>query len=243
MLLGLGLVLLLRLVEDVEQVLKARLVLGLHVNLAGDLVLQVLEAGLIWVDALVLVVEQILLGLADVSSVEAHLLHQVGVIVTGIDRVVATHVLVTGRVASLDIVVRNDLLDLEAGVLEVRLRAQPLGDDGDVVVVFGRVVLVLDGADVDLLLVDHDHHLPLVLILGHSPEAGASEVVAADVVVDSLRLGVDNNLVEILFVLEGLQQFDLHLAVLTEALRLLDLVAQSDLHRGVSVIIFVIHRL
>ena len=181
--------------------------------------------------------------MADISSVQAHLLHQVGVIVARIDRVVAAHVLVTGRVASLDVIVRYDLLDLVAGVLEVSLGAQSLGDDGDVVIVFGRVVLVLDGADVDLLLVDHDHHLPLVLILGDTPEAGASEVVAADVVMDSLGLSVDNNLVEILLMFESLQQFDLDLTILTEALRLLDLIAQSDLHRGVSIIIFVIHRL
>jgi hypothetical protein len=62
-------------------------------------------------------------------------------------------------------------------------------------------------------------------------------------VVDPLGLGVDDNLVEILFVFEGLQQFDLHLAILTEALRLLNLIAQSDLHWSVSVIIFVIHGL
>lgn len=43
--------------------------------------------------------------------------------------------------------------------------------------------------------------------------------------------------------LERLQQFDLDLAILAEALRLLDLIAQSDLHGSVSVIIFVIHGL
>lgn len=181
--------------------------------------------------------------MADVSSVETHLLHQVGVIVAGVDRVVATHVLATGRVASLDVIVGDDLLDLEAGVLEVSLSAQALGNDGDVIVVFGCVIFVLNGANVDLLLVDHDHHLPLVLILGNSPEAGASEVVTTDVVVDSLWLGVDNNLVEILFVFEGLEQFDLDLAILTKALGLLNLIAQSDLHWCVTIIIFVIHGL
>lgn len=169
------------------------------------------------------------------------MLHQVSIIVTRIDRVVTTHEIVTGGIASLDIIVGNDLLDFKAGILKVGLSAQALGNDGDVIVVFGRIVLVLDGANVHLLLVNHDHHLPLVLIFGHSPEAGASEVVTADVVVDSLGLSVDNNLVEILFVFEGLQQFDLHLAILTKALRLLNLIAESDLHWSVSVIILIIH--
>lgn len=48
--------LLLGLIKNVEQILKTRLVLGLHLNLAGDLILQVLEPRLIWVD-LILVVE------------------------------------------------------------------------------------------------------------------------------------------------------------------------------------------
>ena len=48
--------LLLGLVKNVEQILKTRLVLGLYLNLAGDLILQVLEPGLIWV-YLILVVE------------------------------------------------------------------------------------------------------------------------------------------------------------------------------------------
>lgn len=48
--------LLLGLVKDVEQILKTRLVLGLYLNLARNLILQVLEPGLIWVD-LILVEE------------------------------------------------------------------------------------------------------------------------------------------------------------------------------------------
>lgn len=48
--------LLLGLVKDIEQILKTRLVLGLYLNLARDLILQVLEPGLIWV-YLILVVE------------------------------------------------------------------------------------------------------------------------------------------------------------------------------------------
>ena len=56
MLLGLGLILLLRLVENVEQILEARLVLRLYVNLAGYLILQVLEPGLIWVNDLILAI-------------------------------------------------------------------------------------------------------------------------------------------------------------------------------------------
>lgn len=61
--------------------------------------------------------------------------------------------------------------------------------------------------------------------------------------VDPLWLRVHDDLIEILLVLEGLQQFDLDLAILTEALGLLNLVAQSDLHGGVSVIILVVHLL
>ena len=56
MLLGLGLILLLRLVENVEQILEARLVLRLYVNLTGYLILQVLEPGLIWVNDLILAI-------------------------------------------------------------------------------------------------------------------------------------------------------------------------------------------
>lgn len=44
------------LIKNVEQILKTRLVLGLCLNLAGDLILQVLEPGLVWVD-LILIVE------------------------------------------------------------------------------------------------------------------------------------------------------------------------------------------
>lgn len=50
-------------------------------------------------------------------------------------------------------------------VFEVGLGAKTLRNDGDVIVVLGGIVFVLDCSDVDLLLVDHDHHLPLVLVL------------------------------------------------------------------------------
>lgn len=59
----------------------------------------------------------------------------------------------------LDVVVLHDLLDLSGRVVEVSLRAQTLGDDGDVVVVPGRIELVLDGSDVHFLLIYHYHHL------------------------------------------------------------------------------------
>jgi hypothetical protein len=37
-----------------------------------------------------------------------------------------------------------------------------------VVVVPSGVKLVLDGPDVNLFLIDHDHHLPLVFVFGDS---------------------------------------------------------------------------
>ena len=59
----------------------------------------------------------------------------------------------------LDVIVLYDLLNLGGGVLEVGLGAQTLGDDGDMVIVPSGVKLILYSTNIDLLLIDHDHHL------------------------------------------------------------------------------------
>lgn len=68
----------------------------------------------------------------------------------------------------LDVVVLDDLLDLSSGVLEISLGAQTLGDDCDMVVVPSRIKFILYSTNIDFFLIDHNHHLPLVLILGHT---------------------------------------------------------------------------
>lgn len=66
-----------------------------------------------------------------------------------------------------------------------------------------------NGAEVDLLLVDHDHHLPLELVLADSPEHRASEFLRLPPLVQSLLLGV----------------YDHHILI-AEAILLLDVVGQ-----------------
>lgn len=126
-----------------------------------------------------------------------------------------------------EVVVSHDGLQLGGGVREVRLGIEALRQDGDVVVVLGRLHLAVNGADVHFLLVDHDHHLPLALVLAHSTELRAAERVLAHVVVWPLRFLADEDGVRRALA-DGVHDLGLLLQELGDIHVLLDLCLQSD---------------
>lgn len=148
------------------------------------------------------------------TSEVAHV--ELGVHLEGVDRVgdLCVEIGVTERVQRvvgdlcafdclIEVVVLEDLLDLVAVVAEVGAGIEALGDDGHMVVEFGGLHLALDGSDVDLLLVDHDHHLPLIFVLGHASEFGAPELLLVHVPVLPLGLLLDDHLGKVRFLLDG----------------------------------------
>ena len=88
----------------------------------------------------------------------------------------------------------EDLFELLPGVAEVGLGVKALGDDGDVVVEAGCLDLSLDCANINLLLIYHDHHLPLHLVFRHPSEHRASEISLAELFVAALRLSLNDYL-------------------------------------------------
>lgn len=150
-------------------------------------------------------------------------------------------VLVWRAVLGLDVVVLDDLLDLSSGVLEISLGAQTLGDDCDMVVVPSRIKFILYSTNIDFFLIDHNHHLPLVLILGHTSVSWASEQISSHVVMGSLRLGVDDCLRHLFFWSEGFHELKFDLSKLVFALTISYLVSQSDLHWSVIIVAVIIN--
>ena len=84
----------------------------------------------------------------------------------------------------------------------------------------GCVLLLGDGTNINLLLVDHYHHLPLVLVFGDTSIPASSELVEADIHVSPLGLILNDNLVWV------------HLACQRLANLILDLVEHPDVVVG-----------
>jgi len=87
-----------------------------------------------------------------------------------------------------EVVVFDNSGQLCTCVGEVGLGVETLGEDGDVIVVFGGFCFALNRANVNFLLVDHDHHLPFTLIFADSSELRSSESILAHIVMRSLWL-------------------------------------------------------
>ena len=87
-----------------------------------------------------------------------------------------------------EVVVFDNSGQLRTCVGEVGLGVETLGEDGDVIVVFGGFCFALNCANVNFLLVDHDHHLPLALVLAHATESGSSEGIFTHIVVGAFGL-------------------------------------------------------
>ena len=139
-----------------------------------------------------------------------------------------------------NVILAEYLLDLLWVIIEVGLGTESLADDCYGVVVFGSVMLASYGTDINFLLVDHDHHLPLVLVPRNTSELAPTEQVSAHVVMGAFWLCVDYELEFILLVLDSLQQFVLNLSELHSALVFTNLVTKSDHHWSVIIVITVL---
>ena len=63
---------------------------------------------------------------------------------------------------------------------------------GELVIQLSGLTLCLNRADVHLLEVAHDHHLPLPLVFGHASVGRASEALLVNVVTIFLKLWLDH---------------------------------------------------
>ena len=95
------------------------------------------------------------------------------------------------------------------------------------IVVLGSFHLCVNGSDVDLLLVDHDHHLPLALVFAHATEFGTPEGILAHVVMRSLWLFADQHCVRRAFA-DSTHDLILHLLELFGQHVLFDLCFQAE---------------
>jgi hypothetical protein len=112
-------------------------------------------------------------------------------------------------------------------VRKVGFSIDSLAHDSDGVIVPGGLILAVYGSDIYFLLVDHDHHLPLVFVSGDTSVFGAAEQVCAHVVVRALRFRINHHFVVVNLVLYHVHQLVLHLAVLGLRQVLADLASQS----------------
>ena len=138
---------------------------------------------------------------------------------------------------AVDVILLEQLLNLLARVTEVGFGAEPLANDGDGVVVPGRLILVLNGSDVDFLLVNHDHHLPLALVAGNSTVLAATEDVGSHILVRPLWLRLYYELFHICLFGERPGQLLLHLSELRLSLVLTNLAAQTDQHWSIFLLV------
>lgn len=69
------------------------------------------------------------------------------------------------------------------------------------VVVLCRITIFLDTANVYVILINHNHHLPLILVFRHSSVFRSSELGTAKFVVKTLGSGLDENLTQIVGIL------------------------------------------
>lgn len=108
------------------------------------------------------------------------------------------------------------------------------------IIIPSSIKFILYSTNIDFFLIDHNHHLPLVLILRNTSVSRPSEHICSHVVVRSLRFGVDDSLGHLFFRLDGFQEFKFDLSKLVFALIVSNLVSQSDLHRSVIIIAVVV---
>jgi hypothetical protein len=81
-------------------------------------------------------------------------------VIIGADGVVTRRIVLNTRVFfAVNIIISDNGLDFACGVLKVGLGTQSLRDNGDVIVVSSSIKFVLDCSDIDLLLINHNHHL------------------------------------------------------------------------------------
>jgi hypothetical protein len=81
-------------------------------------------------------------------------------VIIGADGVVTRRIVLNTRVFfAVNIIISDNGLDFACGILEVGLGTQSLRDNGDVIVVSSSIKFVLDCSDIDLLLINHNHHL------------------------------------------------------------------------------------
>jgi len=98
----------------------------------------------------------------------------------------------------------------------------------------------LDCTDVNFLLVNHYHHLPLVFVSTDTSELGTSEHICAHVLVGSLWLSLKYGSLIILLIFTSFQQLIFNLSELHAAVVFTHLVPESDQHWGIVIVLLII---
>lgn len=106
-------------------------------------------------------------------------------------------------VGKIEIKLSQNFLYLLSIILEVSLGVHSLRYYSNLVVEASCLDIAFDSSKVYVILVDHNHHLPFVLVSGNSSEFGATEGVGIDFLVDLLGDRINQNFLR--FIVIGLQ--------------------------------------
>jgi hypothetical protein len=128
-----------------------------------------------------------------------------------------------------EVIVSQDLHHFFSIIAEISGGVKSLRNDGNLVIESCSLQFSPDGSKVNFLLIDHNHHLPLVLVLRHSPIFRPSKLLFSHSSVKSLWFLLYNVLFWVQILYYGSTQFILNLKLLLKSLIHVELGFKTDL--------------